>query len=364
MMNAAVLVYAVFASLLFVGLAYIDTSNYLGRRRRRQRRALHKVNYNPRVLVIIPCKGVDRTLYENLLSVKRQSYINYSIICVVDSNNDASLPVIRKAGLRYMVSSAGCKACSGKVRAVLTALELLKGYDVYVIADSDITVPASWLYHIVYPLHDRHTGLSSMFPRFEPRGGFWSRVKLVWGFVGDGLMQHESTRFGWGGSLAFRRDLLDRASVKFLGDSKYSVSDDICLTKIAKGKGLGIAYVAESRPYVNSYDNFAGFVEWANRQTALSILGYGKTLYMGLAFYSAEAITLLSGIILAYYASPFFILLLAHYLKNAFFVHRASGLGIASAALISLIMPFIYMANLVYASRMHEITWRGTTYKI
>lgn len=361
-MMLIILIYAAFASLIFAGLACIDILNYLGRHAKRVKDAY--AAYEPHALVIIPCKGADPTLYENLLSIKAQHYSDYGIICVVDAADDAALPAIKKAGLRHMLSASQCKRCSGKVRAVSTALERFRGYAVYAIADSDITVPASWLKNLVQPLQKVEVGISSMFPHFKPGAGFWSKVKLVWGYVGEGLMQHELTRFAWGGSLAFRRELLDKTSLRFFKDSEYSVSDDICLTKLAAMKGLRIAYVSEGRPHILSFEGFKGFAEWANRQTALSMLGYRRNLYMGLAFYSAESIAAASALMLSYYLSPFFIILLLHYAKNLASVYKRSGLHFATAAAITFILPYIYLLNLVYASRMRSISWRGRVYRI
>ena len=43
--------------------------------------------YNPAVVLIIPCKGIDLYMEKNLKSVKSQNYDKLSIIAVVDSEN-------------------------------------------------------------------------------------------------------------------------------------------------------------------------------------------------------------------------------------------------------------------------------------
>ena len=244
------------------------------------------------------------------------------------------------------------------------AIETFGNYEVYVIADSDIRISRSWLGTIIAPLSEKGIGLSTMYPHFNPIGGFWSNVKSVWGTVGEGLMKRDSSKFGWGGSLAFKRELVDRKSFQFFKNSGYSVSDDICLTMITKKKGLEIAYTDSAQPVVNTQDNFSQFWEWANRQTTLSILGNRKNLYVGILFYSAESLVIVSGIILSIFISPLFLILLLHSLRNAWITLRKSRQKSLMIIPITFLLPFVYLINLLIASRKKSITWRGFTYTL
>ncbi len=85
-------------------------------------------------------------------------------------------------------------------------------------------------------------------------------------------MKSKRTRFGWGGSLAFRRDLVDSRLMHLLSSSQYSVSDDISITKRAREKRMEIAYVDDAAPIVYTKETRSSFFEWANRQTALPFL--------------------------------------------------------------------------------------------
>ncbi len=348
--------------LSFLILLALDLRGLVASKKRAaQKRDRH---YSPKTLVMVPCKGPDLTLKENLQSLKSQWYKNYDLIAIVADETDEALVTIKKLGIRYLLATAKCRKCSAKVRSLSTALERFRKYDVYVIADSDITVGKDWLASLVQPLGDKHIGLSTMYPYFRPLGGFWSRVKMMWGFVGDSLMERPGTRFGWGGSLAFRRELADAEGLEFFKNSEYSVSDDICLTKIAKSRGLTIAYVPAPKPVVNCRETAGTFTEWANRQTALSLLGYRKNLYVGLVYYSMEILVLLSGILLSIFFSPLFLVLFIHYLRSLYVGYKRSGAKSVQLAFILLIMPFMYAANLVTASRMRTITWRGKTYAL
>ncbi|MGC8479051.1 MAG: glycosyltransferase [Candidatus Micrarchaeia archaeon] len=349
-----------FSVVVFLFILILDISSFL----RVDSEKRDYSNYKGRVLVIVPCKGRDIKLYENLLSVKKQTYTNYEVIAVVDTETDLALESIKNAKIKYIITN-NKEHGSGKVRAIATAIKRFQKYDTYVIADSDVLFGKEWLSQLVAPLSDKKIGLSTMYPFFKPlKNKFWSEVKMVWGFVGDSLLENEKRRFGWGGSLAFRRDILDKKSLTFFTNSKYSVSDDISLTKIAKSKGLKIAYVRKPKPIVNCDETFDTFFEWANRQTALTLLGYRKNLYEGLVYYTSEIVLILLGIFLTVFISPIFLIYFIHTLKSTFITYKRSRSKDPKVLVIVFIAPFLYEINLLIASRMKNILWRGTIYKL
>ncbi|MEM0136535.1 MAG: glycosyltransferase family 2 protein, partial [Thermoplasmatales archaeon] len=157
-----------------------------------------------KALVILPIRGVDYGLEENLEALKKQMWKNYDIIAVIDSEDDLSVPFLKIEGIRYIYSSEKCDNCSGKVRAILSALRKFPDYDFYTIADSDIRVSREWLSLLLAQLNNSSVGVSTSFPVFYPAGGFWSKVKMFWGAVGQSMMESDLTKFVWGGSMAFR----------------------------------------------------------------------------------------------------------------------------------------------------------------
>ncbi|MHB1830621.1 MAG: glycosyltransferase family 2 protein [Candidatus Micrarchaeaceae archaeon] len=349
-----------FISLVFFGMLLIDMIPFAKKRKVQWKDS----GYHPKALVIVPCRGLDLTLKENLKSIASQDYSSYKVVAVVDAKDDPAIGCIMKSNIDYIISKYRPGPSSGKVLAILSALKKFPHYDAYVIADSDILVGKRWLHELLSPLGCRDIGISTTFPRFMPSRGFWSRVKSVWGLAGEGLMENRMTRFAWGGSLAFRNDLIRRDTVKLLKGSKYSLSDDISLTKAALARGLDIAYVRSAQPRVNSADSFSAFFEWSNRQTAFSILGYPGNLYYGIAFYSAEIILLASGVILSYAVSPVFLILLIHLVKSEIKTYMRSRSLDPEIAAIVLFMPFMYLINLVLASRTRRIVWRGRSYEL
>ncbi|MEM0158874.1 MAG: glycosyltransferase family 2 protein [Thermoplasmataceae archaeon] len=351
--NPVFLAYIFLLVLIFLGLLYVSLF--------RQKAETYTNNPNFRVLVILPCRGIDYGMEENFRSLTHQSYANFSVVGVVDSEDDPSADVLRKAGIKFIVSRASCTGCSGKVRAIVSAFEAFSDYDVYVIADSDILCNENWLLNLVRPLMDSRIGISTTFPYFKPIGGFWSTVKMTWGFVGLGMMESRLTRFGWGGSLAFRKELLDGRGMHFF---RNFVSDDIALTKICKARKLGIAYVKEASPVIRSPENFSQFIEWANRQTALSIYATRNVFRYGVIYYGGTVLLLISSIWLSVTLNTAFLILLLPIFINAARTFLRSRDRRVRAFFISLVISFIYLFNLARARTRKKIIWRGREYTL
>lgn len=344
---------------LFVISLYAVFSAALSLQRFRPEKA--KAKYRPRALVMVPCKWIDLTLNKNLASLKRQTYRNYDIVAIVDNASDSAVPDIRRAGIKLIVTSDKFSKGSGKVNALATALDKYKRYDVYVIADSDILAPKEWLESLIMPFANKKTGLSTTFPYFKPVSGFWSKMKMVWGFVGQGMEESSLLRFGWGGSLAFKRSLLDRESFQFFSSS---ISDDIAITKLVKRKGLGMAYVPQAQPVVNCADTRATFWEWANRQTAFSIRGNRNVFWIGVVSYALSILLLFSAVFLTIFYSPVAALLFIPIILGTHKSSRRLREKCNEFAVLNTIMPFVFLANLIAAKRMNSITWRGRSYNL
>ena len=349
-------------SIIFYGYLLVISlfalfSTYLGLMRYVQRPA--KSDYKPRTLVIVPCKGKDLTLEENLKSLAGQRYGSYDAVAVVDDDKDEAVRSIKRAGMRFITTDRRFSAGSGKVNAIATAFDRLKNYDVYVIADSDILVKSDWLGLLVAPLGDKSVGISTTFPYFRSRGGFWSRVKTVWGFVGIGMMESEVLRFGWGGSLAFRKEVLDKKTVDAF---RHSLSDDIAMTRAVKARGMRLFYVEGAQPIVNTRDTFSTFYEWANRQTAFSIRGDHKVFWIGLVSYLLNILLLVSAIVLSIFYSPVALLLFVPIALGVLKAHSRLREPMPEFALLQLAMPFIFTANLLAARLTKTIEWRGRKY--
>ena len=317
--------------------------------------------YTGKVLVMVPCKNIDYTMKDNLSSLKYQDYTNYDLIAIIDSKDDPAFKAVNELGIRYILTNYECQGCSGKVRALSTAMTKFTGYSVFVIADSDIMAKKNWLSKLVSPFVIPSTGITTTFPYFKPMGGIWSKVKTLWGFVGQGMMESDITRFGWGGSLAFRKELINDASMKYFSSK---VSDDTALTKICKDSGYNIEYVAGAQPIINSPDDFKTFHEWSVRQTALSISSDSRILYLGIAVYFTQIWVFIMAFILIPFFGLYSLIFLIPTLLGEVKMNERLKETDFSYYVIFLLLPFFYLYNLLAASFKDEISWRGNTYQL
>jgi cellulose synthase/poly-beta-1,6-N-acetylglucosamine synthase-like glycosyltransferase len=313
-----------------------------------------------RALVIVPLRGLDYGLRENLISIKSQDYGNYKILGVIDSTDDPAYSIAKELGISCITSEFNCERCSGKVRAISSALASASDYDVIAVADSDIRVGSKWLQCLVSPLSDRKVGVTTTFPSFYPEGGFWSRVKTFWGMVGQSMMESNLTRFVWGGSMAFRSDIVDK---NFLREFSESISDDVSVMNIVKSRGMEIFYVKGSAPEVHSEDDFSSFIEWSGRQTALSINASRKIFIFGVIYFGLSAYLIVCSLTLGV-IYPLFLVFLFPYAFNSVKSEIRSPVRTWYFPVITLILPFVYLYNLIAGIRMKEIVWRGRTYRL
>jgi len=314
-----------------------------------------------KILLMVPCKGTDIQLERNLKNATRQDYANYKAVAIVESKDDPAFKAIKASGIDYLIADPNYQNCSGKVKNLATAIAKFNNYEAYCIMDSDVNAGPGWLSSLASAMDDG-VGIATAFPLFNPVDGrFWSKAKHLWGFVGFGLMENPETRFGWGGTLLFRKTLLEEGGFElFTG----SVSDDITLTNLCREKGLAIAYVPEARPVVDCKETAASFIEWSNRQTAFSVLGNRRLLYIGLVFYGANSLLLVSALLLTLFSSPWFAILLLPILLYMAKSYQRSGRPSLALIPLCLIMNFVYLYNMANSALTRRIEWRGRSYRI
>ena len=65
-------------------------------------------NYEPETLVMVPCRGLDYSLENNLKSIKNQNYHKYRMVCIVDNKEDPALDIIKNSRsiIFYPITSA------------------------------------------------------------------------------------------------------------------------------------------------------------------------------------------------------------------------------------------------------------------
>jgi GT2 family glycosyltransferase len=225
--------------------------------------------FTPRVALIVPVKGHDDGLRENLASFAALDYPDYSLTVVARSAADVP-PGVLPSGVRLVLARGADPNTSEKIQNLLAAVRSgRRQIDVLAFADSDGRAAPGWLRALVAPLEDPDTGASTGYRWYTPDPpSFWSLVRSVWNAAIAGGFGPGDSQFAWGGAMAIRKTTFDDAGVA--GFWKGSVSDDFALTAAVKQAGLAVVFAPGAM--IASCDGTTArrFFSWARRQLTIT----------------------------------------------------------------------------------------------
>ncbi|MEZ6096412.1 MAG: glycosyltransferase family 2 protein [Pirellulaceae bacterium] len=225
--------------LLIAGQA-VYVALYLNHRRRL---APYPKSYHPKAAVILCLRGKDPTLSHCLNAILKLDYPDFELHTVFDSPDDPALPVVQELQtssklpihVHFVENVSG--TCGMKCEALRTAITQLPA-DVEAIAlvDADSIVAPDWLSEIIAPLQDQSVGVVTGDRWFEPDSNMASIARAVWNAAA--IVQMNLYHIAWGGSLAFRRDLVKQLNL--LEVWKTTFCEDTVLVDLLKNNGLSV----------------------------------------------------------------------------------------------------------------------------
>jgi cellulose synthase/poly-beta-1,6-N-acetylglucosamine synthase-like glycosyltransferase len=360
---------------------------------RRQVRAASvwdRTEFRPRALVLVPCRGADASLEENLEAILRQEYPAYRVVFCVDRPDDSAVEIVERVRTHTTTPSAIAVAADlpglgGKALALLGGLAERGGSDeVVAFLDSDIRPDPGFLRALVQPLALASIGATTGYRWYVPvRGGLWSAVRAAWNAAGLNIFFSDRYNFLWGGAWAIRRETLDRLDLAALW--RGTLSEDLASTAAVKGAGLRVQFVPRAvAPTFEDCDR-RQCVEWTDRQTAMVAL-WGRHIrnFAALTYgvFDGSVLLGLLSLILGGLVSLAFLIPAGLFLfdlpvaaVNGSLRRRAvfeGSPGLAhswqvSAAmwsLANLIVPWLIAANLLRTRNVRRIDWRGKRYEL
>lgn len=232
--------------------------------------------WTPPASVIVPCKGTDFELQENMEAILDQEFEDCEVIFVTSTESDPSLADLRRAARKFpgrrvkFVVSGLSDQRGDKVHSLLRALDQVDpGSEVLVFADSDGRPHRHWLRDLLAPLGDPQVGASTGYRWFFPRrGNLASLLRAIWNSSIATLLGEHRHNFAWGGSMAIRRSTF--AAIDVPAYWRQSISDDYSLTEAVNAAGLRVHF--QPRCLVASHGDctWRELLEWSTRQIIIT----------------------------------------------------------------------------------------------
>jgi ceramide glucosyltransferase len=223
----------------------------------------------PPATVIVPVKGEDEGLRENLAALSTLDYPDYELIVVARTAFDIPPGVLPPRA--RVVLAHGTDANTGeKVQNLQAAVRAARKRTVILaFADSDGRPTRGWLRALATPLADPEVGASTGFRWFTPvPPTFWSLMRSVWDAVSSGLLGPGDNPFVWGGATAIRKETFFEISMPEYW--KNTISDDYSLAAAVHAAGLKIFWAPGALTPCYDRTSAAGFFRWMRRQMLIT----------------------------------------------------------------------------------------------
>jgi cellulose synthase/poly-beta-1,6-N-acetylglucosamine synthase-like glycosyltransferase len=346
--------------------------------------------YAPRTAVLCSCKGLEPGLERNLTTLTEFDHQNYEVFFVLASESDPAYAIVKRVAAssrpKAHVLTAGAPLnCGEKVNNLRFVIEqLTPDFEFLAFADSDGRPGKSWLKRMIAPLSDQRIGATTTMRWLIPnRSDLASSFLAAWNAPVVTMLTEKGKNFCWGGGTAIRRSLFDQIGV--IEDWKSSVSDDYSLTRALHHAGRSIMFLPDCLTVSYVEATFASLLEFTNRQILITRVYSEQMWAFGFATHTLYCLTLLLGIALtvrdlatgvpAFHHVMLTILpILLGMMRSS--VRVAAVTEVLSSLrsqimgqawiyiLLTVVIPFLYVANFIMSLVTRKIRWRTITYEL
>ena len=356
----------------------------------RRRAATDPGFYAPRTAVLCSCKGLEPGLELNLTALTEFDHQNYETFFVLASESDPASSIVKRVAASartktHVVIADKAEGCGEKVNNLRFAIEQLSpDFEFLAFADSDGRPGKSWLKKLVAPLADARVGATTTMRWLIPnRGNLATALLAAWNAPIVTMLSEKGKNFCWGGGMAIRRSVFDQIGV--LEDWKNSVSDDYSMTRSLRRAGLSIMFLPECLTLSYVETDFAGLLEFTNRQILITRVYAREMWAFGLATHVLYCLTLILGLSLTlgdliatlpsfHHAILTFLPVLLGVIRSTLRVAgvtevlpaaRSQIMGQASVyILLTIFVPFLYVVNFAASLITRRIRWRDISYEL
>jgi cellulose synthase/poly-beta-1,6-N-acetylglucosamine synthase-like glycosyltransferase len=359
----------------------------------RQRLSTHAGFYTPAAALIVPCKGAERGLEENLMAMTRFDYPNYEIYFVLATSLDPALKIIERVKTAsakpvHIVIAGPPEDCGEKVYNLTRAVAALpENIEMLVFTDSDVRAPRTWLTKLIAPLQDPRIGATTAYRWIIPNGsggaGFASALASVWNASVATMLGKPANNFCWGGGTAIRKTTFKDANVE--ESWKGAVSDDFTMTYALEIAGKPIVFCAECLAPTLQPWTFQSLLDFTNRQILITRIYSPRRWKLGAIAHISYALTVLFGFYVVLYSmvdvDPWGNLLLLTLAIPLLAAMKGALRTIAVTeaipewrsaqsswswiwTVLAPIVPFLFTYNFLMSLVSRRILWRGIRYEL
>jgi len=227
----------------------------------------------PKAAIILAIRGSDPGLMRNIRALLSQSYPDFKLFVVIDHVEDPARKTVERASkeapelIHVSFLKEPLRTCSLKCSAIIQVLgELDTSYEIVAFVDSDTLVHRTWLRELVGPLSDPSVGASTGNRWYLPRdNSFGSMTRYFWN-VGV-VIQLWLNEFVWPGSMALRRDALDKMGLA--AALRTSLFDGPAVVRQIRRSGYTVRFVPTAMIANLESISLKDFVSWIERQTVV-----------------------------------------------------------------------------------------------
>ena len=236
----------------------------------------------PPASVIVPVKGMDEGLRENLQSLAELDYPDYELIVVARTAFDIP-PDVLPAPIKVVLAHGDNSDAGEKVQNLMAAVRAARRTSaILAFADSDGRVEKNWLQALAAPLEEEGVGASTGYRWYTPEPpDFWSLMRSVWNAPIGGTLGPGDCPFAWGGAVAIRREVFDR--VRVAEHWKTAISDDYALSAAVHSAGLRIVFAPGAMVASGDHITARTFFSWARRQMIITRVCHPRLWWPALA---------------------------------------------------------------------------------
>jgi cellulose synthase/poly-beta-1,6-N-acetylglucosamine synthase-like glycosyltransferase len=234
--------------------------------------------YLPPATVIVPVKGEDEGLRENLAALASLDYPDYELIVTARSAADIP-PGVLPPRVKVVLAGVEEEGGSEKVQNLKAAVQAARKHSqIFAFADSDGRPARGWLRALAAPLGEPGVGASTGYRWFTPvPPTFWTLLRGVWDAVVIGRLGPGDNEFAWGGAMAMRKETFFELCVPEYW--KTALSDDYALAAAVHASGLTIAFAPGALTPSPEHASAGRILGWMRRQLMIT-RAYQPRLWM------------------------------------------------------------------------------------